>query len=221
MAETLEKDPTIKLVFLPNPNNPTGTYFTKIEFDAFMKVAGGKDLLVVLDEAYVEFVRAEDYPNGQAYQAQYGNVLLLRTMSKVFGLAGLRVGILMAPSEVCDLMNRIRKPFNINSIAQAAVVAALEDREHLRKVQELTWSGLDYYTAELKKMGLSYLPSQANFVLFNTGRNGEDVYQALLREGIILRPVTSYGFPNYLRMSVGLPEENRAAIAALKKVLSC
>ncbi len=141
-------------------------------------------------------------------------------MSKVFGLAGLRVGILMAPPEVCELMNRIRKPFNINSIAQAAVVAALGDRDHLRKVQELTWSGLDFYASELTKMGLSYLSSQANFVLFDTGRNGEEVYQALLREGIILRPVTSYGFPSHLRMSVGLPDENRAAIAALKKVLS-
>lgn len=221
MAKALENDSSIKLVFLPNPNNPTGTYFTKSEFDDFMKVAAAKDIFVVLDEAYVEFVRASDYPEGQAYQAKFKNVLLLRTMSKVFGLAGLRVGIMMAPPEVCELMNRIRKPFNINSIAQAAVVAALEDLEHLRKVQELTWSGLDYYTAELKKMGLGFLPSQANFVLFDTGRNGEEIYQALLREGIILRPVTSYGFPNYLRMSVGRPEENRAAIAALKKVLSC
>jgi histidinol-phosphate aminotransferase len=127
---------------------------------------------------------------------------------------------MIAPAEVCDLMNRIRKPFNINSLAQVAVTAAVKDREHLRRVQDLTWSGLDYYYSQLTAMGLNYLPSQGNFVLFDTGRNGEDMFHEMLREGVILRPVTSYGFPRHLRMSVGLPEENQAAIATLKSVLS-
>jgi histidinol-phosphate aminotransferase len=218
MAEYLQNDPAIKLVFLPNPNNPTGTYFAAPEFDAFMKVAASKDIFVVLDEAYLEFVRAKDYPHGREYQRKYPNVILLRTMSKVFGLAGLRVGIMIAPVEVCELMNRIRKPFNINSLAQVAVAAAVKDRAHIQQVKDLTWTGLDYYYKELAAMGLSYLPSQGNFVLFDTGRNGEEVFQALLRKGVILRPVTSYGFPKHLRMSVGLPEENQAAIAALKSV---
>ncbi len=220
MAEQLQNNAKIKLVFLPNPNNPTGTYFTEKEFEDFMAVAGSKDVYVVLDEAYVEFVRATDYPSGQGFQRRFKNILLLRTMSKVFGLAGLRVGILIAPPDVIDLMNRVRKPFNINLLAQVAVAAAVKDRAHIEIVKRLTWEGLDYYYSALKDMGLKYLPSQGNFVLFDTGRNGEDVYQAMLKQGVILRPVTSYGFPKHLRMSVGLPDENRAAIAALKKVLS-
>lgn len=220
MAIEIEKNPKIKLVFLPNPNNPTGTYFTEKEFEKFMQIVGDKDLFIVLDEAYVEFVRAKDYPSGQGFQRRYKNILLLRTMSKVFGLAGLRVGVMIAPPEVIDLMNRVRKPFNVNSLAQVAVTAAIQDRAHIEKVKQLTWEGLDYYYEALKGMNLNYLPSQGNFVLFDTGRNGEEVYQALLKQGVILRPVTSYGFPRHLRMSVGLPEENRSAIAALKKVLS-
>lgn len=219
MAEKIKTDPSIRFVFLPNPNNPTGTYFTKTEFEAFMEVASKKDLYVVLDEAYVEFVRAKDYPNGRDYQKRFSNIILLRTMSKVFGLAALRVGILMAPPEVCDMFNRVRKPFNINSLAQAAAVAALQDKEHLEKIKQLTWSGLDYYYTELKRLNLRYFPSEANFVLFDCERDSGQVFQDLLKEGVILRPVKPYGFPNYLRMSVGLPEENEAAIKALKKVL--
>lgn len=219
MAAKLEADSSIKFVFLPNPNNPTGTYFTDSEFGDFMKVAGSKDVFVVLDEAYVEFVRAKDYPVGMDYQKRFKNILLLRTMSKVFGLASMRVGILIAPPEVCETFNRVRKPFNINSLGQAAAVAALSDRDHLEQVKQLTWSGLDYYYAELDKLGIKYWPSQGNFVLFDTGRDAGEVFQELLKEGVILRPVKPYGMPTYLRMSVGLPEENAAAIAAIKKVL--
>lgn len=220
MAEMIEKDDTIKFVFLPNPNNPTGTYFSAAEFDAFMAVASKKDLFVVLDEAYVEFVRAKDFPLGLDYQKKYKNILLVRTMSKVFGLAGLRVGVMIAPPEVNDMFNRVRKPFNINSLAQAATVAVLQDREHLERIKKLTWDGLDYYYAELDKLGVKYWPSQANFVLFDTGRDGGEVFNQLLKEGVILRPLKPYKMPTYLRMSVGLPEENAAAIAAIKKVLA-
>jgi len=219
MAEHLQSDNRIRFVFLPNPNNPTGTYFTASEFENFMKVAASKDVLVVLDEAYVEFVRASDYPVGRDFQKRFANILLLRTMSKVFGLAGMRVGLLIAPPDVGDMVNRVRKPFNINSLAQVAAVAALQDREHLRQVQQITWDGLDYYYAELKKLGLKFYPSQANFVLFDCGRDAKPVFEALLREGVILRPVHPYGLKQELRMSVGLPEENAAAIRALRKVL--
>lgn len=219
MAHELEHNSKIRFVFLPNPNNPTGTYFTHSEFDAFMRVASKKDIFVVLDEAYLEFVRAQDYPDSRAFQLQYPNILLLRTMSKVYGLAALRVGILIAPPAVNDIFNRVRKPFNINSLAQAAVVAALADKEHLEKVKRLTWDGLDYYYAELNKMGVKFWPSQANFVLLDCGRDAGEVFQGLLREGVILRPLKPYKMPNYLRMSVGLPEENEAAIRALRKVL--
>jgi histidinol-phosphate aminotransferase len=219
MREKIEKDDSIRFVFLPNPNNPTGTYFTRDEFEAVMAVAAKKDLFVVLDEAYVEFVRAKDYPHGREFQKRFPNILLLRTMSKVFGLAGLRAGILLAAPEVCDMVNRVRKPFNINSLAQVAVVAALQDQDYIGENRRLTWEGLDFYYAELDKMGLKYWHSQANFVLFDCDQDAGEVYQRLLREGVILRPVKGYGFPTCLRMSVGLPEENRAAIAALKKVL--
>lgn len=220
MADVLAKDSSIRLVFLPNPNNPTGTYFTAEEFDAFMTVAINRDVFVVLDEAYVEFVRAQDYPQGREYQKRFAHILLLRTLSKVFGLAGLRVGVLIAPPVVCDVVNRVRKPFNINSLAQVAAIAAVEDLSHVGLLRKLTWEGLDYYYKELTKLGLSYCPSQGNFVFFDTGRDAAVVFEQLLREGIILRPVKGYGFPNHLRMSVGLQEENEAAIRALSKVLS-
>jgi histidinol-phosphate aminotransferase len=135
-------------------------------------------------------------------------------------MAGLRVGILIAPPEVGDLVNRIRKPFNINSLAQAAAVAAVQDLTYIEKLKALTWEGLDYFYSELRAMGLDFCPSQGNFVLFDTGREAQAVFDGLLREGVILRPVKGYGFPRHLRMSVGLLEENRAAIQALRKVLA-
>jgi histidinol-phosphate aminotransferase len=220
MAEIVKRDDSVRFVFLPNPNNPTGTYFTAAEFERFMDVAGRRDLFVVVDEAYLEFVRAKDYPNGREFQKRFKNVLLLRTMSKVFGLAGSRIGILIAPPEICGVVNRVRKPFNINSLAQVAAVEAVADREHLEKVKRLTWEGLDYYYHELERMGLRYWPSQGNFVLFDTGRDGAEVFDLLLRRGVILRPVKGYGFPTCLRMSVGLPEENQAAIKSLREVLA-
>lgn len=220
MTEVLRHDPSVRMVFLPNPNNPTGAYFTAGEFDAFMAVAGSMDIFVVLDEAYVEFVRAKDYPNGREYQKKFKNILLLRTMSKVFGLAGSRIGILIAPPEVVNMVNRVRKPFNINSLAQVAACAAVEDADYVRRLKQLTWDGLDYYYAQLTEMGLSFCPSQGNFVFFDTGRDAAAVFEELLRVGIILRPVKGYGFPQHLRMSVGLPSENEAAIKALRRVLA-
>lgn len=220
MATLLKQDKSIRMVFLANPNNPTGTYFTHAEFSEFMQVAGQQDVLVVLDEAYIEFVRAPDFPKSREFQKRYTNVLSLRTLSKVFGLAGLRVGILIAPPEICAMVNRVRKPFNINSLAQAGACAAVADREYVQRLKQITWDGLDYYYQQLQKMGLEYCPSQGNFVLLNTGQDGELVYQALLRQGVILRPVKGYGFPTHLRMSVGLEPENAAAIKALQKVLT-
>lgn len=219
MAEVLRRDPSVRMVFLPNPNNPTGTYFRRDEFEEFMAVAGAMDIFVVLDEAYVEFVRAKDYPDGREFQKRFKNILLLRTMSKVFGIAGSRVGVLIAPPEVCGVMNRVRKPFNINSLAQVAATAAVGDRDYVERLRKLNWAGLDYYYTELRAMGLPFCESQANFVFFDTGQDAGEVFDRLLREGVILRPVKGYGFPSHLRMSVGLPEENEAAIRALKKVL--
>jgi histidinol-phosphate aminotransferase len=219
MTAQLQSDPRIRIVFLPNPNNPTGTYFTDPEFAAFMEVAGRRDIFVVLDEAYLEFVRAKDYPVGRDYQKIYPNILLLRTLSKCFGLAGLRIGVLIATPEICTVINRVRKPFNINCLAQAAVPAAVTDTDYLERLTQLTWEGLDFFYQSLSAMGLKYWPSQGNFVLFDTQMDGEEAFQKLLRLGVILRPVKGYGFKTHLRMSVGLPTENAVAIQALKKVL--
>lgn len=210
----------IRLIFIANPNNPTGTYSNQQEVHEFLKILGNRDdVLVVFDEAYTEFVRAKDYPNALDLFRTYKNVCVLRTFSKIFGLAGVRVGALIAPNEVIEIFNRVRKPFNVNTLAQISVVAAMQDKDFIRRSQELTWKGLDYFYQELKNLKLPFVESQGNFVLFDTLRDALKVDQALLRRGIIMRPVKNYGFPRHLRLSVGLEVENKAAIAALKEVL--
>jgi histidinol-phosphate aminotransferase len=221
MIEALKTQKKIRLVFLPNPNNPTGAYVNKSEFLALLDAVKARgDVLLILDEAYVEFVRAKDYPDGLAYLSESTNICLLRTMSKVFGLAGLRVGFLLARPEVTDLIHRVRDPFNVNSLAQAAAVAVMDDSEFIHQVQETTWAGVDYFSTELKKMGLDFVPSQGNFIFFDTGRDSIEIFNQLLRKGIIMRPLKNYGFPTQLRLSVGLMRENEAAIKALREVLA-
>ncbi len=224
MAQKLmepETQKSTRLVFIANPNNPTGTYVKDSELGEFLQeLAQHKDLLVVLDEAYLEFVRASDYPDGVAWLKKFPNLVLLRTMSKVFGLAGLRLGAMLARPEVIDLVQRVRNPFNVNSLAQVAAVAALKDAEYLRQVQELTWQGLDYFYGELEGLGLPYWPSQGNFVLFDSQRDSTQVFQAWLRRGVISRPVRNYGLNTHLRLSVGLMEENQEAMSSLADVLS-
>jgi len=210
----------IRLIFLPNPNNPTGTYINEADMlYLFEKLGHRKDVLLVFDEAYNEFVRARDYQPASKYFAQYPNIVILRTFSKVYGLAGFRLGAMVAPEMVVELFNRVRNPFNVNDLAQVAGIAALDDAEYIQASQNLVWSGLDYFYGELEKMGLPYTESQANFVLFDTLRDVNKVNEALLRRGIILRPVLNYGFKTQMRMSVGSTIENEAAIAALKDVL--
>lgn len=210
----------IRLIFIANPNNPTGTYATKNEVAEFMSRLGNRqDVLVVFDEAYNEFVRATDYANADAFMRQYTNVVALRTFSKIFGLAGLRLGAMVAPQEVIEVFNRVRKPFNVNDLAQVAAVAALQDHEFIAASQQIVWKGLDYFYEKLQKMGLPFIESQGNFVMFDTLRDAAQVNEALLRKGIIMRPIKNYGFPTQLRLSVGLEDENVAAIAALEDVL--
>lgn len=215
-----DRDRKIRIVFLPNPNNPTGTYINNVELEAFMEQIGRReDLLIVFDEAYNEYVRAKDYVSGQTFLSKYPNVAVVRTMSKVYGLAGLRMGILLAHPSVIDLYNRVRNPFNTNDLAQVAAEAALRDVEFINKSQKLVWEGLDYLHKELGQMGLLVIPSQGNFILFDTLRKASDVYEALLQRGVILRPVGNYGLPRHMRLTVGLPEENKIAIEALKEVI--
>lgn len=221
MIEALKAQPKIRLVFLPNPNNPTGAYVPQKEFSALVEAVNARgDVMLVIDEAYFEFVRAKDYPNGRQFVEKNPHVCILRTMSKVFGLGGLRVGFLIAQPQVTDLVHRVRNPFNVNSIAQAASVAVMNDSEFTNKVKETTWAGLDYYEFEFKKMGLDFVPSQGNFIFFETGRDAVEVFNACLRKGIIVRPLKNYGFATQLRLSVGLMQENEAAMKALREVLA-
>ncbi|MBX3039242.1 MAG: histidinol-phosphate transaminase [Bdellovibrionaceae bacterium] len=211
----------IRLIFIANPNNPTGTHVTKSEMDKFFQRLGGRDdVLLVFDEAYNEFARAKDYASAMDYVGKVSNLVVLRTFSKAYGLAGFRVGALVAPKEVVEIYNRVRKPFNVNDLAQIAAAAAVEDTDFIRDSQKITWEGLDYFSKELDRLGLKHLPSQGNFVLFDTERDALKVYEALLRRGIIMRPVVNYGLPKHLRLSVGRPEENIAAIKALEEVLA-
>lgn len=210
-----------RLVFIANPNNPTGTYNSSAEVDEFLREFGNhEEILIVFDEAYTEFVRAKDYQSAQQNFSQYKNIVVLKTLSKIYGLAGLRVGVMLAPAETVDLVNRVRTPFNVNEFAQSAALAALDDFDFIRKTCEATWQGLDYFYQELKKMQLPYLESQGNFVMFDTLRDVLEVNEALLRRGVILRPIQNYGFKTHLRISVGLEHENRRAMSALAEVLS-
>ena len=224
MSRILKQDPRaekIKLVFIPNPNNPTGTYNSDNEVCQFLEQFGNDpNRLIVFDEAYTEYVRSRDYRTALEHMEKYSSVVVIRTLSKAYGLAGLRVGILWAQPEVIDYFNRVRNPFNVNDLAQTAAVAALQDDEFIRKSVENNSQGLDYFYEELGKMKIPFVESQANFVMFDTLRDVSNVNEALLKRGIILRPMLNYGFKTELRMSVGLPEENKAAISALKQVFS-
>lgn len=210
--------PTPKVVFLANPNNPTGSYINEKDLVGILEVTqGSEETLIVLDEAYNEFVRAKDYPDSIELQKKYPHLVVLRTLSKVYGLAGVRIGWMLAEPEIIDLVNRVRNPFNVNSLAQVAAIAALEDDVFLQKAQTVNWEGLDYFYRELDRLGLDYWPSEGNFVLFDTGQDSLEVYECLLKQGVIVRPVKGYGLLTHLRLSVGLPEENKEAIAALEK----
>lgn len=207
-----------KLVLIANPNNPTGTWFEKAEFEAFMQ-AVPEHVLVVLDEAYVEYVTEASALNGLDYVDRYPNLLVSRTFSKAYGLAALRVGYAVASTAVTNILNRVRQPFNVNSLALAGAAAALGDTDFVAKSRELNAAGMAQITAGLEEMGLPVIPSRGNFIAFDVGRPGLAVFDALLRKGVIVRPVTSYGMPNHLRVSIGLPAENARFLAALHQVL--
>lgn len=209
----------IRLIFVANPNNPTGTYCPKAEVDEFLARLGNQDVMVVFDEAYNEFVRASDYQSAQPYVQKYNNLIVLRTFSKIYGLAGFRVGAMLAPEAVVEVFNRVRKPFNVNDLAQIAANAALQDKEFIERSQQICWKGLDYFYEKLEELGLPYIQSQGNFVMFDTLRDAAKVNEALLRRGIIMRPLLNYGIKTHLRLSVGMEHENKAAMEALSEVL--
>jgi histidinol-phosphate aminotransferase len=220
LTKLQQQGQNIRIVFIANPNNPTGTYVTQDELSEFVEACKKfPDTLVVIDEAYLEFVRATDYPDAIKMMKSSPQVVVLRTLSKVFGIAGLRVGTLFADRSIVDLVDRVRNPFNVNSLAQVAALVAIDDVEFLQRVQKLNWEGLDYYYQELSQLDVKYWKSEANFVLINTFRDGKAVYEQMLRRGVIVRPAVIGKEKTYLRLSVGLSEENHAAISVLKEVL--
>jgi histidinol-phosphate aminotransferase len=206
------------IVFLANPNNPTGTCLSRSEVERLVSGIPAETLLV-LDEAYASFVRQEDFLSGVGLVGSRENLATVHTLSKSHGLAGLRVGLCVAGEHVISSLARIKPPFNMNSLAIRAGAAALKDDAFLRKTLELTWQGLDYLCSEAKALDIECVPSQTNFVLMRIGKDCLRVYEDLLRRGIITRAMTSFGLADYLRVSVGLPQENEAFIAALKEVL--
>ena len=208
-----------RVVFIANPNNPTGTWLTKDELAAFLDRIP-EDVLVVLDEAYFEYVDEANYPNGVNLVANYPNLVATRTFSKVYGLAGLRVGYGVSTPEVADYLNRVRPPFNVNQLALVAAEHALKDKEHLSKSVELNREGMKQLVAAFEQLGIEYIPSVGNFISAKMPRSGKAVFEALLREGVIVRPVDNYGMPDYLRITIGTEAENDKFITALNKVLA-
>ncbi|GAA3917986.1 histidinol-phosphate transaminase [Litoribacillus peritrichatus] len=208
-----------QVVFLANPNNPTGTVFSRTEFEAFMAKVPDR-VLVVLDEAYSEYVENPDYPDGLGYLPSYANLIVTRTFSKAFGLASLRVGFAVSHPQVADLLNRVRQPFNVDSFALAAAVAALADVEYLEKSKALNDQGMAQLEEAFKALALSYIPSAGNFISVDFGRDAAPINQALLEKGVIVRPVANYGMPTFLRISIGTKQENQTFIDALKEILA-
>lgn len=211
--------PDTRIIFLTNPNNPTGTLIGKAAFDRFLAKLP-PEIIVVLDEAYIEFAREDNTPVGFDYIDRRGpHILVLRTFSKAYGLAGLRIGYGVTTPFLVDYLNRVHQPFNTGSLSQVAAMAALDDDEFVLKTQETVWSGLEYLYREVEKLGLPYLPSQANFFLIEVPVDGKQVFEHMLRMGVIIRPMSAYGMPRRIRVNAGLPEENERFIKTLGRAL--
>ena len=210
--------PKTRLVFVCNPNNPTGTIVTAELLASFLdRVA--QQILVVIDEAYFEYVDSPDYPRTLNEIKRRSNVVILRTFSKIYALAGLRVGYGVMDQAVAGELNRIRPPFSINSLAQAAALASLSDEDYVRRGFELNLAGKKYIYAEVERLGLEYVPSQANFIIIKTGKSSAQVFEDKLRLGMIIRPGHIFGLDGYIRVTTGTMEQNRKFIEVLEKVV--
>ena len=209
--------PGTRVVLLANPNNPTGTIYKRDEWEDFLATVP-PHVLVVADDAYADYVEDPDYPDSLASQRRGRLLLTLRTFSKIYGLAGLRVGYGVGPLEVIEVLNRLRQPFNVNALAQVAARAALDDHAHVARTRANNREGLAFLRAACERLGRPYVPSWANFLLIEVGE-GARVYEALLRRGVIVRPMDVYGLPRHLRVTVGTPAENQRFVDCLTAVL--
>jgi histidinol-phosphate aminotransferase len=210
--------PTTRIVFVANPNNPTGTWLPPAPLEAFI-ASVPEDTLVVLDEAYNEYLPPERHAPSAAWVQKYPNLIVSRTFSKAYGLAALRIGYGIMHAKVADMLNRVRQPFNVNALAQAAALAALADGVYVEESRALNDEGMRQLDAGLRALAVGYAPSHANFLLVEVGDAGR-IYQRLLQQGVIVRPVANYALPLHLRVTIGLPEENRRFLAALKAALA-
>jgi histidinol-phosphate aminotransferase len=207
------------VVFIANPNNPTGTWLNENELERFMRQVP-KHVAVVIDEAYCEYVDRGVYPKTLQWLDKYPNLIVTRTFSKIYGLAGLRLGYAVSSPEIADLLNRVRQPFNINSLALIAAEAALDDDDYVIESIKINQQGLQQWRDACKRQALEYIPSVGNFLTIKVGEHANLIYEALLREGVIVRPVANYGLPHYLRITIGTEEQNTRCINALIKVMN-
>jgi len=207
-----------KIIFLNNPNNPTGSALSEQEMAGFLSVVP-QDVVVVLDEAYIDFVSDPSVARGLDLLSHHALFVVLRTFSKLYGLAGLRIGYGFGSEKVIDYMNRVRQPFNVNTLAQAAATAALDDTEFVSRTLKTVREGLAYLYDELDRLGLEYLPTQTNFFLIKAPFGGRKTYELMLKEGVIVRAMDAYGLGDYIRINVGLPQENERFVTTLREML--
>ena len=210
--------PKTKLIFIANPNNPTGTLINKDALSAFIHAAPSQ-VLILLDEAYDEYLSADNKSEAINWLAQFPNLIISRTLSKAYGLAGLRVGFGLMNAQVANILNRVRQPFNVNSIAQAAAIASLQDVDFVARSYAANQAGMAQITQGLSKLGLEYIPSHGNFVSFKV-KNAAQVNQKLLQNGVIVRPIANYEMPDYLRVSIGLFSENAKFLEILERIIN-
>jgi histidinol-phosphate aminotransferase len=216
MARAITK--RTKIIFVCNPNNPTGTMVSGAEVEAFLKKVP-KRIIVVFDEAYRDYVEKKNFPDSIKLAKKNPNIIILRTFAKIYGLAGLRVGYGIASGEIIDLLSKVRLPFNVNSLAQQAVVASLRDKKQVQRARTMNRRGKRFLYNALSRLDLQYIPTQTNFILINLKRNGRKTCQELLRKGIIIREMSAWGLNNYIRVTIGKEEENKKFILSLKKIL--
>jgi histidinol-phosphate aminotransferase len=216
MADAVTK--ATRIIFVANPNNPTGTWVGRRELTAFLDRIP-EHVVTVLDEAYFEYLQHPDYPNGVELQSRYPNLVVTRTFSKIYGLAGMRVGYCVSHPDIADLLNRVRQPFNVSSLALECAEAALGDQEFVRRSREINDEGMEQLRRGLDQLGVPYIPSGGNFLCVDLRRPAAPTYDALLRLGVIVRPIAGYGMPNHLRVTVGLHEENARFLDALARVI--
>lgn len=216
MADAIDEN--TRVVFVANPNNPTGTWFDAAALGAFLARVPAH-VLVVLDEAYIEYAEGQELPDGLAFLADYPNLLVSRTFSKAYGLAALRVGYAISSPVIADVLNRVRQPFNVNSLALAAACAALDDVDYLAASRKANDAGMAQLERGFRQLGLEWIPSRGNFIAVDFARDAAPINQALLREGVIVRPVAGYGMPTFLRVSIGTERENARFLGVLAQVL--